>query len=873
MLRERANYEKCYIVITTEEGLQKCNLYGENLMKKTIKTLFSVLLILTFAASMALMLPATAQPPAMSMKTYAIIDAVPNPVGVGEQVLIRTGVIEATGDASYGWTGITVTVNKPDGTTETLGPFTTDSTGATFTTYTPNQVGTYKFTTNFPQQVNPVTFFNLEGGNMVFAGTIMKASNKTVELVVQADPLLAYPGHPLPSEYWARPIDPQLREWFSVAGNWLSRPKNAIALYNDDAPETAHVLWAKAMTTGGLTGGAWGEGQVPASAETGDAYAGKFIDSVVMNGVLYYNRDDAKVGSNGIVAVDLHTGKELWFRNNTVLSFGQILYFNSFNYDGVFDYLWDTSGGTTWNAYDPFTGEWVYRMINVPSGTRAFGPSGEILIYQIDYAKRTLSVWNSTAAGQTAPGFSDLASKGSWGAFYGGKLVHGSTINGSDPRGYSWTTTIPAGLTASSSFFVPILEVYPDRVVSLAFNQTDVRVWALSLQASNRGSIIFDKTWKAPSEWLEGLNTINYVGASNEVKDGVIAVWDKELTKHYGFSLENGNFLWETDSEHWLDAYGWGNAEHTWYFAYGKMFSVGVGGIVYAYDMKTGDTLWTYNMTDAYNEPVTGGNWWGWITCIADEKVYIGTVEHSAEMPLPRGGPLICLNATDGDEVWRVNGMYRATRWGGNGVMGDSIYATMDTYDQRIYAVGKGPTQTTVNANPGVLPLNNGVMLSGYVTDISPGTNSDILKMRFPNGVPAVADEDQSEWMLYVYKQFEKPFDAAGVEVTINVLDANGNYRTIGTTTTDANGFYSLNWTPDIDGKYTVYVTFAGSKAYFGSFSEAAFAVSAPASTSTPTPTQPPSTVEQYFLPAVAAIMVLIIIVGAVLLVSMRKRP
>ena len=57
--------------------------------------------------------------------------------------------------------------------------------------------------------------------------------------------------------------------------------------YNDDAPETAHVLWAKDLTTGGLTGGYQGPGMVPAGSSTGDAYAGKFINSVVIHGVLY----------------------------------------------------------------------------------------------------------------------------------------------------------------------------------------------------------------------------------------------------------------------------------------------------------------------------------------------------------------------------------------------------------------------------------------------------------------------------------------------------------------------------------------------------------------------------------------------------------
>ncbi len=48
-------------------------------------------------------------------------------------------------------------------------------------------------------------------------------------------------------------------------------------------------LWAKDLTTGGLTGGLWGDGQVPASSESGDAYEGKFSGSIIMNGILYYN--------------------------------------------------------------------------------------------------------------------------------------------------------------------------------------------------------------------------------------------------------------------------------------------------------------------------------------------------------------------------------------------------------------------------------------------------------------------------------------------------------------------------------------------------------------------------------------------------------
>ncbi|MBT0159582.1 PQQ-binding-like beta-propeller repeat protein [Candidatus Bathyarchaeota archaeon A05DMB-2] len=848
-------------------------------MKIRNATAIALLLIITISATLVILPAAQAQAP--KQKTYAVIDAIPNPVGVGEDVLLRFGILQPLGKEDESWKDITITVVDPDGITKTLGPFKTDSTGSSFTIFTPDKAGTYKLTTNFPEQTAPSTFFDMERGTVILAGTVMQAStSETISLVVLESPLPTYPGSPLPAEYWSRPVDPQLREWYTVTGNWMTRPDNALALYNDDAPETAHVLWAKQLTTGGLAGGLWGPGEVPVSSETGDAYAGKFIDSVILNGILYYNRDDAKVGSNGICAVDLRTGKELWFRNNTVLSFGQVFYFNSFNYDGVFTYLWDTSAGSTWKAYDPFNGEWIYTMTNVPmTGTRVFGPSGEILIYQIDYVNRWMALWNSTAAGQTAPGFSiELAASGSWGAYYYGRLVHGSTIDASDPRCYSWNVTIPAGLTAGSSFFTPILKVYPDRVVSIDFNQTRVRVWALNTKGLTKTSTstttLFDKTWNAPSEWLQGSNTLHYVGATNEVKDGVIAVWSKELRKHYGFSVEDGRYLFETDSEHWLDAYGWGNVEHTWYFAYGKLYSVGVAGIVYAYDAKTGDTVWTYNLTDAYNEPVTGNNWWGWISIIADGKIYVGHLEHSAEMPMPRGAPFICLNATTGEEIWRVNGMFRQTRWGGNAVIGDSIIATMDTYDQRIYAIGKGPSETRVSVSPAVLPFKNSVMITGYVTDISAGTKDDTIAARFPNGVPAVSDESMSDWMLYVYKQFPRPANATGVKVTLSVVDANNNCREIGTVTSDANGFFHYTWTPDIPGDYVVYATFAGSKAYWPSQAVTAFNVmEEPEATPPPTP-MPESIADIYFVPAVIGIIVAIVVVGAILaILLLRKRP
>ena len=205
--------------------------------------------------------------------------------------------------------------------------------------------------------------------------------------------------------------------------------------------------------------------------------------------------------------------------------------------------------------------------------------------------------------------------------------------------------------------------------------------------------------------------------------------------------------------------------------------------------------------------------------------------------------------------------------------MGDSIIATMDTYDQRIYAVGKGPSATTVSIQDDVVTFGDSVLLKGMVTDISTGTKDAALATRFPDGVPAVADERMSEWMLHVYKQFPAPSNVAGVTVKIDVLDANGNYRNIGTTTSNGNGFYSFDWTPDIAGKYTVYATFAGSDAYYSSHALTAFKVD-PAADPTPEPTEAPASLaDQYLLPATGGIIAAIAVVGiAIIALMLRKK-
>ena len=128
-----------------------------------------------------------------------------------------------------------------------------------------------------------------------------------------------------------------------------------------------------------------------------------------------------------------------------------------------------------------------------------------------------------------------------------------------------------------------------------------------------------------------------------------------------------------------------------------------------------------------------------------------------------------------------------------------------------------------------------------------------------------------SQWMEYVYMQQPLPTNATGVEVTIDVIDSNGNYRNIGTATGDISGFYSFEWQPDIPGKYTVIATFGGSETYYASYAETAFTVVEPEVTPAPSPTPAPMT-DMYVLGSTAGIVIAIVAIGLIIILLLRKR-
>jgi len=855
---------------------------------ETAKKFLSCIILFVLLSSIVTVFDIAAAQSTASYETYPYIGAVPNPVGIGQEVLLHVGITQQLSFSTEGWTGLTITVTDPNNTTSTLGPFTTDSTGGTGTVFVPDKTGTYYLQTNFPEQKTP-SEIRAFAGIAIPAGTTMQASTSDkLALIVQETPIQYYPALPLPTEYWSRPIDAQIREWYTIAGSWLTTPPNFYAPYNDDAPGSSHVLWTQPFTSGGTVGGTLGnpydeEAMGYHSYEMGDAYEGKWAGSIIMGGKLYYQKYANPDQFKEIVCVNLHTGEQLWSKpllNNLTISRGQLMYWDTYDYHGVYDYIWATanaqtrsllalpsSAGTTWCAFDPYTGDFVYALYGIPSGTTTYGPKGEILVYSINQNNGFMTLWNSSNIPQLYAS-TQYGSMG-WGEWRPmGKIQNAtaSIITPTTPTGlagYTWNKTIATDLPGS------VRAVFPgDKIVGSYYNSTQVIVWALDLQPGHEGALLYKQTWNAPSEWTTGNQYISSGAVSSA--DNLYVLWSKEARKYFGFSTNTGQYLWTTsDSEYYLQSYvSTVNA-----IAYGKLFSTGASGIVYCYDAATGERLWAYEATDEYSEILWANQWWNRIQFITDGKIYVGHEEHSPIDPRPRGGPYICLNATNGDVIWRADGLFRQTHWGGRSIIGDSIIAGQDTYSQRVFAIGKGPTAITINAPNISIEQGKAVVIKGMISDISPGTNNYEVSARFPNGIPAVSDESMSDWMLYVYKQFPRPSNATGLQITLSVIDANGNYRDIGSTTSDADGFYSFSWKPDIEGKYTVYASFGGSESYWPSHAVSAFESDSAAEAPATTPEPQQSIADTYFVPAVAGIIVAIAIGFAITILMIRKRP
>jgi outer membrane protein assembly factor BamB len=830
------------------------------------KTSIAVLLMLSIFASMMLIGNANAHtPPWEKIPTYSYIHVGPNPVGVGQTVSVIFWINiyppTAAGSAGDRWT-FYLDITAPDGKITTQGPLTSDPVGGSFVGFTPDQTGTYNFTCRFPGQVlTGKTGTGIMGSNSAYINDTYLASSASTLLTVQEEGISQSPESPLPTEYWTRPINGQNNDWYIISSSWLAGAQ-ILNRYQADgsAPNSGHVMWTKEFSFGGVVGGT-NTGIDGMTYYSGTAYEGKMGSAIIMQGRLYYAlpKSDSPSGE-GYNCVDLLTGETLFWQNRTMPSFGQLYWYNSMNQHGVVPngYLWDSNFA---NAYDPISGDWLFSLTNVPSGTEAYTDKGEIVRYVINATGNYIGLWNNTAVhdltGSTVATDYTSSSYNQW-------RPVGKTVDAS--KAFSWNITVPwmpAGATIVGVIQEDLLLGRNGTMPGLG-NSNPYTVWAMSLKPESRGQLLWMKNYDPPAGNLT--RSIRVIDPETRV----FITYDQEVMQWQGYSMDDGSLLWgPTKSEESLNFYALTTGAFgvgSYSVAYGNLYSTGYSGMLYCYSQENGTLLWNSTAYAGLDAP--SGVYSTLIGAIVDGKVYLYSYEHSADAPHWKNSKTRCIDAYTGEELWTVDG------WSAYNSMfvADGYLVSLNLYDMQIYCYGKGPSATTVTSQNDVITEGNKVLIKGTVTDIAAGTKLNEQASRFPNGVPVVSDESMSSWMEYVYMQQSKPSNVTGVKVSLSVIDANGNYRPIGETTTDADGFYSYDWQPDITGRYTIIASFDGTESYYRSHAENAFFVQEASATPTKEPVAAATPTEFYFAISTAAIILAIAVVGIFLGLMLKKR-
>jgi hypothetical protein len=768
----------------------------------------------------------------------------------------------------------TVIVTAPDHHQTTLGPFTGDATGGTYTTFVPDQLGEYSFEMNFPGQTVTQNG-GIFGPPEPWAGDYFQPCTATTTVTVQQEKIAQYPDTPLPTGYWERPIYAMNTLWSTIGGNWLGLSPSTFhttGLYNSSgnfapyttAPNSAHIIWTRPIKLGGQLGGEFGGTQLTQFVSTSQ-YQPLFGPIIIAGRLYWQERPGSVTNPTGWNCVDMKTGELIWHRNITDdLLFGQILDYESVNQYGAYAYLWSSrpvvppNTGGTYGMYDAWTGNWICDVVN-STAANVFGAGlnvmldmrtckGSILAYWVDYATNTLNMWNSTKCILTgiAPFLTSPGDFGweEWAPVQGGQY--------SFSHGIVWSKPIPATLN-NQPLFLSIVTKSPDVIVLEQMSGPGFAPqwgWSVDVGMSARDGRLL---WGPVNRTLTPFTYVDNFGSMSA--SGVYVYYDRTTFEWTGFSMTTGDKLWGPVSpphNSW-DMYGMARC-----LGYGNLYAMGFGGYVNCIDLQTGTIKWTY-YTGASGYDTPYGVWTIWTfsrQTLADGKLYFGE-GHEYSPPLFRGAQEICLDAFTGKQLWSVLGFYAE----GPPAIADGVMVVDNAYDMQLYAFSKGPTATTVSVSMSPVVNGSATVIQGTVTDQSPGAK----------GTPAIGDAYMKPWMEYLYMQQPMPQNATGVGVQLQAVGSDGTVTDIGTVTSDGFGNFKYMWTPPTTGTYSILATFAGSNSYYASYAETALGVSAAPPAPAPAAEQVLPDYTPMFAGIIAAVVIVAILVVYTLL-TVRKQ-
>ncbi len=795
--------------------------------------------------------------PDFSIDTHAYLSFTPNPVGLGQSILVNIWIYPST-IVARNLAGYKVTITKPDGTTDVITKDSYEGDATAWFEYVVDQVGNWTLKFEFPGGYFPAGIYhnpyNLGGGYGVSDFVITNSSyykpSSTAEqtLTVQTDPVSSWPASALPTDYWTRPVSPENREWsvimgdypwFGVGGgsSWPADTNTYASGYDFtpyvQAPNTAHIVWKQQGALSGLGGGSQGIQSMTSGGGT---------PSIIYQGRAYQSYSKPGSGSSAQTyweCYDIRTGKLFWERP---LVSGEsaptiIEYSESTQTSGTAATLVAISGGKLMK-YNPWTGALSVNVSIAPLSSATYYMNGYALSLQNvgTFFAPSYRLINWTTFGSSTDVTTRICGNVSWPET--NMAVFGIIGHGIDYETGVAVCVNPDKYVMSN----PLNNVYNNATATW----TGTVIAAMSLTT---GQLLWNKTIDQTT-YTPLVSVADHGKIAALMSDGGFLCWD----------LITGKLLWTSEA---MD-YPWSEPGFGAYdisSAYGMIYRAAYDG-VYAFDWDTGKIVWHYEAPTpyAFETPYTDASGVGVYSfngamMIADGKIYTYNTEHSATQPITRGWRLHCIDATTGEGIWNITGSMSA------GAVADGYLAASNCYDGYMYVFGKGKSATTIEAPLTTITQGQSVVLKGTVLDMSPGQS----------GTPCVSAESMAGWMEYLHMQKSIPASVTGVPVSLDALDSNGNWQHIGDVTTDGlTGTFGFIWEPEITGKYTVTATFMGDDSYGSSFATTYVGVTeAPAATATPEPAPAPI---DYTLTIVGMGIAIMLVVAIATILILRKR-
>ena len=809
--------------------------------RKNLNTIFSALLILLMmAGSLFSISPAKAQTlpalpiqpsgsiplpagvtPDMTIKTTLGMSFRPNPVGLGQTVMVNLWMDPSCALTRY-MSNYTVIMIKPDKSTKTvtLPSYQGDSTA--YFEFVVDQLGTWQLQFQMPGSYFPPGYYKVGSGTGQSGFTelftksfyYMPGQTNWQTLNVQQNPILSWPPAALPNGYWTNPIPMENREWAAIQGdypwegpaglnanfpantNYYTSPPYSFTPYVQ-GPTSAHILWAREGALSGVVGSDYGSSQEYTNAGGGPniIFDGRCYQSV--SGVYPTTPTTTNPTSlNYWQCYDLRTGQVYWQRP----IFSGESAPSGIEYDvglaavpggeqGVSDTAYlvainqgSSSLGGTIVKYAPYTGA-VSANISIPYFLVN-------MYYMNGYA---LSVQQVSATGGVNPADPNMAGQyrlinwttyGSTATYanFAARIISNITYPRADiignGGGQGNAIDFQTGMTyiiREVNFFdlVNMGSPYVDDAnnntgftvsyPSTADNASGLRI-GTHIQAINlrTGQIAWEKS-------LYDLNNppsvTMYSGTTDVADHGKLAILMRDGTFDV-FDQMTGNLLFKTSP---VMDYPWGSMSFGAYAiasGYGMFFRFAYN-YIYAYNWDNGQQVWKFEAPTlaGYETPYTDANGtnvysWNGAGQLADGMLYIYNTEHTPTQPITRGWSVWCINATSGQGIWNV------TTPGAISAVDDG-YISVSCTDGYQYVFGIGTSATTVTAPQSSQPLGTSVLIQGTVFDTSPGivsptyapadTQAPLKNDIGLKNVPCVSDASMRTQMEYLYKQ--QPID------------------------------------------------------------------------------------------------------------------